>query len=215
MCDVREREEDLLISWESNIDNSSMLAEGLTNHVLVSTEGKVTKEEGIGRRVLGVAEGLSTVVGAFTRSVVVTRGGEVDVGLTTIDQRSLLGLESSGGIDGVAEIDVTETLGASSGLVGDDTSTSDLSELLELTVEPLVINVPAQVTNEQVCGSIGRGSSLGLDLLCGSFGLILSLALLGRNFSLVIIAGIVGIFLIIVAASRRVGAVLTIIGVLL
>jgi len=204
MCDVREREEDLLISWESNIDNSSMLAEGLTNHVLVSTEGKVTKEEGIGRRVLGVAEGLSTVVGAFTRSVVVTRGGEVDVGLTTIDQRSLLGLESSGGIDGVAEIDVTETLGASSGLVGDDTSTSDLSELLELTVEPLVINVPAQVTNEQVCGSIGRSSSL-----------ILSLALLGRNFSLVIIAGIVGIFLIIVTASRRVGAVLTIIGVLL
>lgn len=193
-----------------------MGTEGLTNHVLISTERKVTKEQGIRRRVGGVAELSSTVVGTLLWGIVVTRGGEVDIGLTSIDQCALLGLESSGAVGGVVEIDISEALGATSCLVRDDTSARDLSELLELTVQPLIINVPAQVTDKQVGGS-GLSDSLDLRLLCGGSGVFLSLALLGWCFFLIFarVLRIVGVICVLfITAGGGVGAVLIFIFIL-
>ena len=158
-----------------------MSTESLTKSVLVNLEGDVTDEKGVRLWVLGVTVLLGTLVGTLTWSGGVTRSREVNVGLTTIDESTLLSLKSLGGISRVGELDVTETLGAASGLVTDDTGSGDLTELLELTVEPLVINVPAQVTNEQVLGSsVFSGSWLfGLSLLGWGLLLIISLTLLG------------------------------------
>jgi hypothetical protein len=156
----------------------------------------------------------STVVGTLLGRIVVAGGGEVNVGLTSIDQRSLLGLQSSSSIGGLVEVDVAEALGPTSGLIRDNTSTRDLAELLELTVQPLVIDVPAQITDEQIGGSV-LGDSLNLGLLCRGDGVILSLALLGWYiFLFLFLARVLRIvralcgFLIIVAAIRGVGAVL-------
>jgi hypothetical protein len=160
--------------------------ESLTNSVLVSIKGKVAKEEGVRRRVLVVAILLSTALSTFLWCGIVTGSGEVDIGFTAINECTLLGLESCGSIGRVDELDVSETLGATSGLVADDTSTRDLSELLELTVQPLVINVPAQVTNEQVLGS-SILTILSLGLLCGSSRLLVCFALLGWRFGLALV----------------------------
>ena len=95
----------------------------------------------------------------------------------------LLGLSS---ICGGLELDVTEALGAARLAVADDTAASDGTELLELTVEPVLIDVPAQAANEEVLDAIsGGGSVLGLGLLDGRLGGLLSLALLGRSLLLV------------------------------
>merc|ERR1712098_289001 len=45
----------LHISWKSDVDDSSVLAESLTDSVLISIEGQVAQEESVGGRVLGVA----------------------------------------------------------------------------------------------------------------------------------------------------------------
>lgn len=171
----------LLVGWESNVDDGSVLTESLTNGVLVSIERKVTEEESVGRRVLGISKGSSTVVGALFWCSVVAGGREVNVGLTTVNESTLLGLQGSGGVSRVLELDVSETLGASTLSVGDDTGASDGTKLLEFLEQPLVVNVPAQVTNEQVLGSSVLSSSWGssLGLLCGWLAVLFGLALLG------------------------------------
>ena len=72
-------------------------------------------------------------------------------------------------------------LGATSGAVGEDVATCDLAVRLELSLEPVVINVPGQRTNEEVLGD-----TLGESLLLNLLGLLddrsslgISLALLG------------------------------------
>jgi hypothetical protein len=152
--------------------------ECLTNSVLVSLEGQVAQKEGVGRRVGAVTVLSGTTLSLVLGGGVVTRSGEVNICLTTIDQCTLLGLQSSSGISRVGKLDVTETLGSTTLTVRDDTSPSDLTEALELLQQPLVINVPAQVTNEQVLCAIVL-SSLDLGLLCDRLGLFLSLTLLG------------------------------------
>jgi hypothetical protein len=152
--------------------------ESLAEHVLVGLERDVADEKGVGLWVLGITVGLGAGVGAVLWCGVVTGSGEVNIGLATIDESTLLGLEGSGGIGGVGELNVTETLGAARLTVGDDTSAGDLTELFELAVQPLVVNVPAQVTNEQVLGSGILDLSLGL-LGGGLLLLIIGLALLG------------------------------------
>jgi hypothetical protein len=179
--------------------------ESLAEHVLVGLERDVTDEKGVGLWVLGVTVGLGAGVGAVLWCGVVTGSGEVNVGLATIDESTLLGLEGSGGIGRVGELNVTETLGAARLAVGDDASASDLSELLKLAVQPLVINVPAQVTNEQVLGSGILDLSLGL-LGGGLLLLIISLALLGWGGLLgaLLLLGVVGVVrvLLLVAVGR-------------
>lgn len=62
--------------------------------------------------------------------------------------------------------------------VSHDTAASELTELGKLALEPILINVPGEVTNEQVGGST-LGGSLGLGLLNSGNRLLLGLALLG------------------------------------
>ena len=170
--------ENLLVSWETNVDNSAVSTECLANSVLISLEGQVAQEEGVGRRVGAVTVLSGTTLSLVLGGGVVTRSGEVNICLTTIDQCTLLGLQSSGGISRVGKLNVTETLGSATLTVRDDTSSSDLTEALELLQQPLVINVPAQVADEQVLCAIIL-NSVDLGLLCDWLGLILGLALLG------------------------------------
>lgn len=68
--------------------------------------------------------------------------------------------------------------GATGLTVSDDAAASELTELGELALEPLLVNVPGQVTDEQVGGGT-LGDILSLGLLSRSDGLLLGLALLG------------------------------------
>ena len=202
MLKGEKRHYNLLVGWKSDINDSSMLSESFANHILVGSERKVTEEERIRWRILGVAEFLSTFVGAFLRGVVVARSGEVNVGLTTVNHGAFLGLESSGAVGGFVEVNISKALGATALLVCDDTSARNLSKFLELTVEPLIIDVPAQVANKQVCGSV-LSNSLNLGFLCGGDGLFFGLTLLRRRFVL-IFTRVVGAGLFLIAAGRRV-----------
>lgn len=111
-----------------------MGTESVADSALISLEGQVTNEEGIGRRVLLVTECSSAVLGAIPGCSVVTGSGEVDVGLTTIDESTFLGSESSSGGSRARELDVSEALGATRFSVSQDVGTGDLSKLLELAV---------------------------------------------------------------------------------
>lgn len=73
--------------------------------------------------------------------------------------------------------------------IGHNTAASKLTELGELTLEPILINVPRQVTNEQVGGSTLRGL-LGLGLLSRGSRLLISLALLGSLGGILAILGL-------------------------
>lgn len=67
---------------------------------------------------------------------------------------------------------------ATSLTLGHDTHTGQLTKLLEFGSQPLLVDVPRQVANEEV----GRGTLswlLSLRLLLGRGGLLVSLALLG------------------------------------
>ena len=88
----------LLVSWKSDVDNSSVLTESLTNNVLIGIEGKVTEEEGVGRWVLGITELSSAVVSTLSWCGGITGSGEVNVGLTTINESTLLGSKSGSSI---------------------------------------------------------------------------------------------------------------------
>lgn len=192
----------LHISWQSDVGNGTVSTESLTKSVLVSLEGDVANEQSIRLWILGITELLSTLVGLLTWCGVVTGGGEVNIGLATINKSSLLSLESRCGISRVGELDVAETLGATRLSVADDTGTSDLSELLEFAVKPLIVNIPAQITNEQVLGTgISDLRGLFLGLLRGSWGLLLSLALLGWSLSLGCI-GVIRVLLVIFTIIR-------------
>lgn len=153
-----------------------MGTESLANNVLISLKRQVAHEEGIGRRVARVAILLSTVVGAIPGCGIVARSSEVNVGDTIVNLGTLLGIEGSCGVGSVGKLDVSEALGAARLAVSHDTSASELTELLKLAVQPLVVDVPAQVTDEEVLDTITTGLNLGL--LGRSSNLVVSLTLL-------------------------------------
>jgi hypothetical protein len=99
-----------------------VFTESLADHVLVGTEREVTKEQSVGRSVLGVAVLRSTVVGTVLWCGVIARSREVDIGLTTVDLNSLLGLKSGCGALRVVKLNISESLGSASCLVGNNTS---------------------------------------------------------------------------------------------
>lgn len=173
------RSENSHIGWKSDVLDLAVGTESLAEHILIGLERNVADEKGVGFGVLGVTVGLGAGIGTLLWRGVVTWCREVDIGLTTINQCTLLGLESGSGVGRVGKLDVSEALGAARLAVRDDTSASDLTKLLKLAVQPLVINVPAKVANEQVLGASVLSSSLVLldrDLL-----LVISLTLLGRS----------------------------------
>ena len=99
----------------------------------------------------------------------------------------MLGVEGINGSVGIGKLDVSETLGATSVGVGNDTD-GDGAALLELAAEPVLVNVPGKTTNEKNVGGSGE-VTLVLDLLGatsrGSLGI--SLALLGWLLDLLLL----------------------------
>jgi hypothetical protein len=67
--------------------------------------------------------------------------------------------------------------------------------VLELAPQPVLVDVPAQATNEEVLDTLSGsgGSLLGLGLLDGGLGSLLSLALLGGSLGLGVGVGRVGV----------------------
>lgn len=76
----------------------------------------------------------------------------------------MLLFQCSLGVLSSVEVDIAEAPGAAILSVGDDTSIRDTLAVLELTVEEVVVDFPAEVTNEE--GRALLGSILGLALLC-------------------------------------------------
>lgn len=89
--------------------------------------------------------------------------------------------------------------------VSDDTAASDLTEALELALKPVLVDVPAEVSDEQVLDTLA--SILGLVLLHSGLALSLSLALLGRSLILadLLRRGLLGGFLVRVRVAGGIG----------
>ena len=175
----------LAVSGKRDTGDVAVLLEGLLDNLVAAVEGEVTKEEGVAGSGALVTELVGALEGLVGR--LLTGSGEVDVEGTTVELVAHHLLLSLGGSLGGVELDVTETIGAARLAVADNTAADDVTELLELAVEPVLINVPAQAANEEVLDtlSLGGGSLLGLGLLDGRLGSLLSLALLGRSLVLI------------------------------
>lgn len=106
-------------------------------------------------------------------------GSKVKTHLTALKIAAVLGVESLLGILVGVEVDVAEATGPAALLVGDDTGTGETLEVLELLVEDVVINAPAEVAAPEggalLLAVLNSLVLLGLGLLS----LLLSLSLLG------------------------------------
>lgn len=179
----------LTVGGKRDTGDVTVLLERLLDSLVCAVEGQVTKEQSVaGSRAL-VTELVGTVESLVGR--LLTGSGEVNVeraAIKLVSHHLLLSLSS--GISRL-ELDVTEALGATSLAVANDTAAGNGTELLELAVEPVLINVPAQAANEEVLDTLttSGGSILSLGLLDGRGGSLLSLALLGRGL-LVAVGGV-------------------------
>jgi hypothetical protein len=162
------------VGGKRDTGNVAVLSEDLLDTVVAAVEGQVSEEEGVGRSTALVA----VFVGTSALVRLLTRSAEVDVERATVKLILVHLSLSLGGIGSAGKLDVTETLGAATFAVGDDTAAGDVTEALEFATKPGLVNVPAQAANEQVRDTLGCGSfSLGLldsGLSCG-----LGLALVG------------------------------------
>lgn len=165
------------VSGQTDAQDATLLSEDITQSILSSAEGQVANEQSVGGGAGLVTVGTGTSLGTVTTLVVLAGSGVVQVDGTTIKLDTLLGLEGLDGISNLSELSVTETTGAAGFTVSHNTA-RNLAELGELALEPLLIDVPGQVADEQVGGST-LGNLSGLGLLSGSLNLVISLALLG------------------------------------
>jgi hypothetical protein len=164
-----------------------MGTESFSNNVLVGIKRQVTHEEGVRGRVTGITILLGTVVGAISRCGVGARGSQVDVGSTAVDLGTLLSIQGSGGIGRVGKLDISIALRTARISVSYDTGTDKLTKFLKLAVQPLVVDVPAQVANKEV---LDPSVFVNLRLFGRCSRLLFSLALLGRFLSF-FLAGVV------------------------
>jgi hypothetical protein len=107
---------------------------------------------------------LSTITGVLGRL-----RGEVEAHVTALELGTILGIVRLLGSIRVGEVNISEAAGAASLPVGDDTSAHKVVEALELLVQDVVINAPAEVTNPE---SGGRATLLGLGLLRSGLSLL-------------------------------------------
>lgn len=170
----------LLLSGETDTEDGTLGTEDLVESILSGAEGKVTNEESVALGAGGVTEGASTVLGAVSTGLGSGAGSSVvKVDGTAVEVGTLLGVHGLNGIGSVDELNVSESAGAAGLTVGDNAAAGELTELGELALEPLLIDVPGQVTDEEVGGGT-LGDLSGLGLLGDGLGLVISLALLGR-----------------------------------
>lgn len=168
----------LLISGETDAEDGALGSENLMKNILTGAERKVTNEESVTFRADVVTEGASTVLGTVSTGLGgLASGSVVKVDGTTVKVGTLLSVHSLNSIGGVDELDVTETAGTAGLAVSDNATAGELAELGELTLKPLLVDVPGQVTNEEV-GRGTLGDFLGLGLLSSGLGLVVGLTLL-------------------------------------
>lgn len=94
----------------------------------------------------------------------------------------MLLIQSSLGVLSSVEVDIAEATRAAILPVRDDASICNTLAVLELVVQEVVVDLPAEVANEE--GRALFGSILGLGLLGRGLSSLLSLALLGGKWSL-------------------------------
>lgn len=156
---------------------------------------------------------LGTVVGAGVGGsrVVRSRLGEVEVHSTTLELEALHLLVGSLAGGGGLEVDVAEATRALHVLVGDDSGTVQLIALLEGLVQKVIIDAPAQVTNEK-SSDLVLAAGLSLGLLGRGGRLVVGLALLGRlgSFLLLLfgvgslrVVRVVGVLIVVIGIIRR------------
>lgn len=149
-----------------------MLAEGLVDLVLGDREGKGTNPKGLSGRGLLVVEDLSTLLGGL---VGLSLSGVVDTDRTAVNLRTVL-LDRLGRGLKVGEFHVAETTRLLGVTVEDNSGRNNLTTRLELGLEPVVVNVPRELANENV-GSGFLLTVIGPGLLCRGNGLFLGLSL--------------------------------------
>lgn len=154
----------------------SKVTECLVDAVLVGVERQGAEEKGLG----GVRLAVTKLVGPLFGHVVPGGSGVsvVDSDVSAIDLLAVHGLDGLGGSLDVGKVDVTETLGSLRVSVKHDSGRDDLAALLELGSEPVVVDVPRELTDKDVAvglslrlvrsGLLGGGLSLvlGLSLAC-------------------------------------------------
>ena len=179
-----------------------MLAKVFANDVLRDLEAQVATEEGGSGLARCVTILLLAVVAALLwTGILLAWSAEVETDVASIQFRLVLRLEGFRSILGVDELNVSESLASARVAVRDDADASELSKLLELTCEPLFIDTPAKIADEEV-GTSACGVRLGL--LGGLLWLAVGLALLALSLSRWLL-----LFLfVIVAVARVVGALL-------
>lgn len=143
-----------------------MLSKDLPEAVLGDVEREVSDPEGGGRGV-GGSVGLVLLL-LLTRG---SDGGVVDSGLSAVDR--LGRVVSLGGGLLVGELDVSDSSRSAGLSVHLDSGRGHLSELGELGREPLLVDVPREVSNP-------KGGGGGVALSGPSLGLV-DLGLLGLN----------------------------------
>lgn len=172
---------DLLLRRQTKaLDGGNLVEEG-RHRLLVNLEGQVTDKEGVALGAHLIVELLGTVVGASGRVLLGLASRQVDSHVATIKEGAVLLLKGSVGVLSRVKVDVAEATGTAL-LVHDDTGTSDTSAVLELLVEKVVVDLPAQVTHKE--GRALAGSIVGLGLLGRGLLLVISLALLGGGILL-------------------------------
>lgn len=181
------------VGRQTDTDNAAGLTEAVTESVLGGTEGQVADEQSVAGGAGGVTERAGPVLGTVTLLLVVLAASSVvKVDGAAIELRALLSGHSLDGIGSVGVLDVAETAGAARLTVGNDTAARELTELGELALEPVLIDVPGQVTDEQV-GRGALGDLLGLGLLSRGGGLLIGLALLRGLGVLAVRVGVGGV----------------------
>jgi hypothetical protein len=207
-----------LVSRDTEALDLSDLVEVVGDRALVGAERQVANEEGVAGR----ADDITVLLGAvgstsIGRGVGARLGREVKAQVAALEEGTgllIVGLLSS---LSTVEVDVAEATRAAGLLVADDASADNALDALELLVQGVVINTPAEVTNPKGSallgilaiglGLLGRGISglgllLGLPLLrglLGNGGLLLGGLLIGVG---IVRARVAGLLLILVIILR-------------
>ena len=97
------------------------------------------------------------------------RWAEVDANVATVELGAVLGFKRRDGVLDVRELNVTESLASATVAVRDDADAFQLAEFLKLACKPFLVDVPAEIADEEV------GSSFLLLAVDGDLGLLGSL----------------------------------------
>jgi hypothetical protein len=161
----------LAVGRETNRLDISVVTESLVDGVLGEVERETTEPEGGGGLGFFVSESLGTLlrVGGTNGSIVDLDRSAIN--LLAVELESLLGL-----LEG-AKLYVTETTRSLRLAIDDDTSRDDGSAAGKLGCEPVIVNVPRQLSDEHLVGRLLLALGGDLGLLGGCLDLLISLAL--------------------------------------